>query len=171
MHSKAGEITTGCSSKNNHEFIAWVLPQIKGNQRPILISPDAGAKTKAEELYKSHSSSFDTISYCNKKRDPKTGKLSGFEAGHPDYLGKPCIIIDDICDGGGTFIGLAKELKKHNAGNLYLAVSHGIFSKGFSSLLGYHFHKIFTTNSYRRPNKRQQSVDILGNVHEYKLQW
>lgn len=50
-------------------------------------------------------------------------------------------------DGGGTFTGLAKELRNKNAGKLYLAVSHGIFSKGFDGLND--FEKIFTTNSFK----------------------
>jgi ribose-phosphate pyrophosphokinase len=56
--------------------------------------------------------------------------------------------VDDICDGGGTFIGLVDALKKKNAGDLYLAVSHGIFSKGFDELTG-SFKTIFTTDSFR----------------------
>jgi len=174
MHSEKGRLNAGCKSKNNHEFIQWVLPQIKGNQRPILIVPDAGAKEKAEALYISSPSPFDTISYCSKRRDPKTGRLSGFEAGHPDYLGKPCIIVDDICDGGGTFIGLAQELKKHNAGNLYLAVSHGIFSKGLENLSSYFngpFKKIFTTNSYRRTRSNQEMLNVHFSGYEYQIQW
>jgi len=58
------------------------------------------------------------------------------------------LIVDDICDGGGTFLGLAKELKSKNAGKLYLAISHGIFSKGFESLAK-DFQKIFTTDSFK----------------------
>jgi ribose-phosphate pyrophosphokinase len=52
-----------------------------------------------------------------------------------------------LLNGGGTFIGLAKELKNKNAGKLYLAVSHGIFSKGFEELKC--FERIFTTDSVR----------------------
>lgn len=37
-------------------------------------------------------------------------------------------MVDDICDGGRTFIELGAALKEKNAGNLYLIVSHGIFS-------------------------------------------
>ena len=58
-----------------------------------------------------------------------------------------CLIVDHICDGGGTFIGLAEELKKKNAGKLFLAVSHGIFNKGFDDLKC--FDGIFTTDSFR----------------------
>jgi ribose-phosphate pyrophosphokinase len=39
-------------------------------------------------------------------------------------------------------------LKKKNAGDLYLAVSHGIFSKGFDDLCK-HFKGIYTTNSFK----------------------
>lgn len=50
------------------------------------------------------------------------------------YKVRIALIVDDICDGGGTFIGLAEELKRKNAGKIYLAVSHGIFSKGIDKL-------------------------------------
>ena len=69
-----------------------------------------------------------------------------------DYLPKKTdrriLIVDDICDGGGTFLGLAQELKAKNAGNLYLAVSHGIFSRGFEDLEKV-FTKIYTTDSFK----------------------
>jgi ribose-phosphate pyrophosphokinase len=57
-----------------------------------------------------------------------------------------CFIVDDICDGGRTFIELSKELKKRNCGNVYLIISHGIFSKGID-VLREHFTKVFCTNS------------------------
>ena len=85
---------------------------------------------------------------CSKSRDVKTGQLSGFKVYADDLGGADCIIVDDICDAGGTFMGLAMELKKKNAGKLYLAVSHGIFSKGIDDLTKY-FDKIFTTDSIR----------------------
>ncbi|MAX71916.1 MAG: hypothetical protein CMC76_12600 [Flavobacteriaceae bacterium] len=83
--------------------------------------------------------------------------MEGFRVYEDDLQGKDCLIVDDICDGGGTFIGLAKELKKHNAGNLYLAVSHGIFSKGLEELNQY-FTKIFTTDSFKTVN---EGVELL----------
>ncbi|RYG43677.1 MAG: ribose-phosphate pyrophosphokinase, partial [Chitinophagaceae bacterium] len=47
-----------------------------------------------------------------------------------------------------TFIGLADALREKGAGKLYLAISHGIFSKGFESLTKV-FETVFTTNSFR----------------------
>jgi len=60
-----------------------------------------------------------------------------------------CIIVDDICDGGGTFIGLAEELRRRNAASLYLYVTHGIFSKDADVKLLDHFAKVYTTNSIK----------------------
>lgn len=86
---------------------------------------------------------------CDKKRDPSTGKLSGFVV--PDGITTGAVlIIDDLCDAGGTFIGIADELdEKYPEENLskYLYVTHGIFSKGFDEL-NKRFKRIYTTSSY-----------------------
>lgn len=45
------------------------------------------------------------------------------------------IIVDDICDGGATFVNIAKELKQLNpSATLHLVVTHGLFTKGFDVL-------------------------------------
>ncbi|ABQ03790.1 ribose-phosphate diphosphokinase [Flavobacterium johnsoniae] len=127
----------------NYAFIKEVLNKIGQNVK--LISPDGGALKK---IYKvSEFLGGVEVVECSKSRDVKTGKLSGFKVYEDDLQGMDCLIVDDICDGGGTFVGLAEELKKKNAGKLYLAVSHGIFNKGFEVLDC--FDKIFTTNSFK----------------------
>lgn len=133
-----------CETISNHRFIEKVIHEI-GNET-LLISPDGGALKK---IYKvSEFLGGKEVVECSKSRDVKTGKLSGFKVYTDDLAGKNCLIVDDICDGGGTFIGLAEELKKKNAGKLYLAISHGIFSKGFDEL-SKHFDGIFTTDSFK----------------------
>ena len=62
--------------------------------------------------------------------------------------GKDAIIVDDICDGGKTFIELAKVLKQKNVGKIYLVITHGIFSQGFEGLASY-VSGIYTTNSVK----------------------
>ena len=58
------------------------------------------------------------------------------------------IIIDDICDGARTFINIAKAIReKQKDCELYLIVTHGIFSAGFGELSQY-FDGIYCTNSY-----------------------
>lgn len=61
--------------------------------------------------------------------------------------GDDILIVDDICDGGATFLKIAKELPNTN---LYLYVTHGIFSKGLGDLSRY-FIKIFSTDSFPSP--------------------
>lgn len=63
-----------------------------------------------------------------------------------DFQGKDILIIDDICVYGGTFVGLAKMLRKKNCGKLYLAVSHITVENPNPELFSL-FDEIFTTNS------------------------
>jgi len=132
-----------CEVISNHVFIAEVLKKIGKDVK--LISPDGGALKKIYKVSE-YLGGIDVVE-CSKSRDVKTGKLSGFKVYDDNLQGIDCLIVDDICDGGGTFIGLAEELKKKNAGKLYLAVSHGIFNKGFEAMNA--FEKIFTTDSFR----------------------
>lgn len=133
-----------CDAISNHQFMKKVTTEIGLNVK--LISPDGGALKK---IYKvSEFLGGVEVVECSKSRDVKTGQLTGFKVYADNLQDSDCLIVDDICDGGGTFIGLAQELKKKNAGKLYLAVTHGIFSKGFEELEKYFTH-IFTTNSVK----------------------
>ncbi len=95
----------------------------------VICIPDIGASKKAGTW-------IDDNPYvqCLKHRDILTGKLSGFEVLTDDLKGADCFIMDDICDGGGTFLGLAQKLKEKGAGKLTLGVSHGLFTAGFEAL-------------------------------------
>ncbi|NTD99883.1 ribose-phosphate pyrophosphokinase [Agrobacterium tumefaciens] len=137
-------LLNNCVTISNHEFIRQVIAKIGSEVK--LISPDGGALKK---IYKvSEFLGGAEVVECSKSRDVKTGKLSGFKVYAEDLGSADCLIVDDICDGGGTFNGLAEALKAKNAGKLYLAISHGIFSKGFDDLSKY-FEQIFTTDSIK----------------------
>jgi ribose-phosphate pyrophosphokinase len=132
---------------SNKKYVNKAVDSINSqfpDEKPILISPDAGSNKKCNALM---SDAFDSLVKCDKIRDLDTGKLSGFQVFADDLQGKPCLIVDDICDGGGTFMGVAEELKKKNAGPIFLFVTHGIFSKGLSGLAQV-FTGIYTTNSF-----------------------
>ena len=150
-------LLNNCEAIPNHTFIQKVIESIG---KPVkLISPDGGALKK---IYKvSEFLGGLEVVECSKSRDVKTGRLSGFKVYNDDLQGADCLIVDDICDGGGTFVGLAQELKNKNAGKLYLAVSHGIFNKGFAVLDC--FEKIFTTNSFKDFEGENVEVIQLGD--------
>ncbi|MEY3240527.1 MAG: hypothetical protein RIR11_1965 [Bacteroidota bacterium] len=134
-----------CQTIQNHGFISEVFERLKTAHQLTIIAPDAGSAKKIHHL--SAALSCERVVQCDKTRDIKTGLLSAPKVFADDLKGADCLIVDDICDGGGTFIQLAAVLKQKNAGKLYLAVSHGIFSKGLE-VFETHFDQIFTTNSF-----------------------
>lgn len=114
----------------------------------ILISPDAGASHKVIETAENLNYKGNIVT-CQKERDSE-GKLTKVVVPLKEGLKDDSIfvIIDDICDGGRTFINIAKEIKNQNSKfKIYLIVTHGIFSNGFEELSKY-FNNIFYTNSY-----------------------
>lgn len=115
----------------------------------ILVSPDAGAAKKIYDFAKAIDYTGPIVE-ARKHRDVITGNithttvpLDGVDVGDKDIL-----IVDDICDGGHTFIEMAKEIRKTHKNPIKLMVSHGIFSAGFGELQQY-FETIYTTNSVK----------------------
>ncbi len=127
-----------------------------------LVSPDKGAKDKTAQVSSFCNSKMSTI-VGGKTRDPKTGKITEFTVDEDDLCGQDLLIVDDICDGGGTFIGLADELKKRGAGEISLFVTHGIFSRGFDGFSGLIDH-IYTTDSFRRSSDLPFNGVVAENV-------
>lgn len=133
-----------CKVISNLGFIKQVCSELPKDL--CLISPDGGALKKIYKL--AQQLEHYPVIEASKTRDVRTGALSGFKVYTDDLAGKDCLLIDDICDGGGTFLGLAQELKAKNAGKLYLAISHGIFSKGLTALENT-FERIYVTDSFQ----------------------
>lgn len=125
-----------------------------------IVCPDEGAIKRTMELAKVRGK--DPI-LCIKDRDILTGNILGVKVLADDLGGKACIITDDICDGGATFLALGEALKAKNAGDLYLCVTHGIFSKGFDELKKY-FKGIITTNSVREFTKEEEKYVTTQRV-------
>ncbi|MEI8631794.1 phosphoribosyltransferase family protein [Vibrio sp. PP-XX7] len=84
---------------------------------------------------------------AQKLRNLKTGEIIKTEV-LGDVKGKKVLIADDICDGGRTFVELAKVLKSEGATEISLFVTHGIFSKGFEVFAGL-IDVIYTTDSFK----------------------
>lgn len=101
-----------------------------------LVCPDKGAMDKTKLVF-DKIPHFKGIIYAHKVRDPATGNILRTEVTDiPDDISSShLLIVDDICDGGRTFIELAKVLKLHNPLSMSLYVTHGIFSQGKGVLL------------------------------------
>ena len=135
---------------DNYELISnysLVKEVLKDRTDYLLVSPDAGALKKIYKLAEALTYTSDIV-LCNKVRDVSNGRIKQITVDQDDLQGKDCFIIDDICDGGATFVGVAKELKSRNAGKVSLIVSHGIMSHGEAELVDWIDH-IYTTDSIK----------------------
>ncbi len=128
--------------------------------KTILVSPDAGANKKTSDIakYFAHSSFIRS----DKLRDLATGQIKETIVYCNDLQGADVSIIDDLADGAATFCFLAKELKKKNAGNINLYVTHGIFSKGFDTIFNSGITKVWTTNSFRTDLNQVENLNVFN---------
>jgi ribose-phosphate pyrophosphokinase len=114
------------------------------NKWDIFLAPDAGALKKIYDCAKKFSYPIEVVC-ANKTRDVSTGKITGVEIPDVDKLeGKNVLVVDDICDGGASFIQLASVIQSSGVtpADLSLYVTHGIFSKGQSELRKF-YNEIF----------------------------
>lgn len=134
---------------NNFSLVEYTLTNLNlDTNKLVLVSPDAGAYKKVYDLAKKFN--IEKIIAATKVRDLKTGNILQTEIPVLDqHNDLTYIIVDDICDGGRTFVELAKVIKESRAtAKIYLVVTHGIFSVGFEFLSEY-FENIFCTNSVK----------------------
>ena len=141
---------------NNYSVVKAALTSIdntnSAREKMCIISPDAGALKKIYGVAK-HFDIREVIT-ASKVRDLSTGKILHTEI--PQIHGdqhKNFVIIDDICDGGRTFIEVAKAIREKRpspmfSDKIYLIVTHGIFSGGLLELSKY-FSAVYATNSVK----------------------
>jgi len=97
-----------------------------------IVAPDAGAMKKAEALGKFYQKPVLQCAKFRVSRDVIRVDLLNAPADIKDSV---LVVVDDICDGGGTFNALALSPEIAEAKELHLIVTHGIFSKGKDELL------------------------------------
>jgi ribose-phosphate pyrophosphokinase len=133
------------------------------NKNLALVSPDAGAEKKTRDIAMRLSTIEKKLDvfYATKIRDTLTGNITSTDI-QGDLNGRNLIIVDDICDGGQTFIELAKVLKNRGAEDVYLYVTHGIFSRGLAVLKN-HFKKIFCYYTFLNQVEDKTFLTILGD--------
>lgn len=119
----------------NHEQTFLVNDLVGGDYNQI--APDKGA------LKKKNKSSI----IFDKVRDVTTGEIKGIELIENTSIDNlPNIVVDDICEGGRTFIELAKVYNRNDSLKstpLSLYVTHGIFSNNAISKLTEYYDKIY----------------------------
>ncbi len=97
----------------------------------VIVAPDRGATKRAGALARLLGAELVT---AEKVRSTDTGAITGTTVHCGPVGARDFLIVDDICDGGRTFIELARVLRPLTTGRVKLYVTHGIFSAGFDAL-------------------------------------
>jgi ribose-phosphate pyrophosphokinase len=161
---------------DNHDIVKSALTDIDNKNdaqdRIVLVSPDAGAQKKIFNVAQKFG--IQKVITANKVRNVRTGEIVNTDV--PSLTGNFCmdpgqkfVIVDDICDGGRTFIELAKAIRLQRPdAEIYLIVTHGIFSNSFYEL-SKHIKKVYSSNSYSDIDVEHHSDYTVGK--DYLMQF
>lgn len=146
-----------------------VTGAVKAGDYLGVIGPDAGSLGRASAVAAKLGL---PVFVADKKRDPSTGALLGYKAPAEaqDRPGR-YLVVDDICDGGGTFALLAQGLG--DGFDLDLWVTHGGFTKG-TGVLTDNYRSVHTTDSLRSAAAAavaspEESAVKIHPLHQYVL--
>lgn len=96
----------------------------KGNMDEfVVVSPDAGGIKRAKNLAKELNTPTAIID--KERAEHNKAEAVGIVG---DVKGKNCVLIDDMIDTAGTITEAVKMLKNKGAKDVYICVTHGIFS-------------------------------------------
>lgn len=123
-----------------------------------VISPDAGAEKRAGAV-----ATMLGVPMLHgwKRRSLTTGDISGF--GLEEFTaGAHTLIVDDLCDGGGTFVGLAAVLRAKGI-TADLWTTHGLYTKGTAELRK-HYVTVFCTDSVDGPRDGVTEIPVCESI-------
>ena len=150
----ATALLDNCTDVPIHK-IQSLVDAIKESKYDYIVSPDAGAVKKIQKLAQVVNL---PIIKADKVREVSTGEILATEIHTKDIENARVLIVDDICDGGRTFIELARVLRSSNVATVDLYVTHGIFSKGVQVLLDEGIENVITTTSIPKQDTTQLTV-------------
>ena len=133
--------------------------------KDFIVFPDEGARKRYKNYFKGFK-----IATCEKVRDFDTQEIISMAlhvTGKFIPADSKCIIVDDLCSYGRTFVMAAKALKDCNAKEIYLCITHaeqGIF-KGDIFRNSY-IDKVYTTNSILDTEKVVYDKDDGESVYD-----
>ncbi len=95
------------------------------NRAMMVVSPDVGGVARARELARRLNTDLAIID----KRRARAG-VSEVMNVIGDVSGRHCILVDDICDSGGTLVNAATALIGDGASSVSVYITHGVLSGG-----------------------------------------
>ena len=129
----------------------------------VVVSPDTGGAERARAYAKRLDAG---LALCDKRREKANVAEVMNVVGDVD--GKNCLIIDDMCDTGGTICKVADALHKSGANSIYACFSHAVLSgNAVERLQNSYVEKILITNTIplcekAQPLKEEGRIVILS---------
>lgn len=143
----------------------YIKKALEESRADVVVFPDKGARDRYNRLFPG----FSNVVVLSKLRDQSTGHITGlgfdFDVSSQEILNSTehhkILIVDDICDGGATFIAAANLLHENLDCDVALYVTHGIFSKGFNKLIDSGITEYYTTQSLIKNKEGYELKEIL----------
>jgi len=112
-------------------------------QNLIVVAPDTGGAERARAYAKRLNAG---LALCDKRRERANEADVMNIVG--DVSGKNCLIIDDMCDTGGTICKVAAALAKAGAQDIYAFFTHAVLSGSAAvNISNSHLKKVIVTNT------------------------
>jgi ribose-phosphate pyrophosphokinase len=139
----------------------------------VVVSPDAGGVSRAKSFKQmlSIAGIESEFAIIVKERDIH-GQLNNMNL-VGDVKGKNIVIVDDICDTGGTLLKAIEELKLYGADKIYVCITHPVFSANAIHKIKdcKHIEKMYVTDTIDIDNNNNTSninqvscSELIGKV-------
>src|SRR5215211_2976750 len=142
-----------------------VVEYFKNNpiENLIVVAPDTGGAERARAYAKRLDAG---LALCDKRRERANEADVMNIVG--DVAGKNCLIVDDMCDTGGTICKVAEALHKAGANEIFAVFTHAVLSgKATENINSSYLKKVIVTNTIPlgngcMPLKENNKIEILS---------
>lgn len=125
----------------------------------IVVSPDTGGAERARAYAKRLDAG---LALCDKRREKANEAQVMNVVG--DVRDKNCLIIDDMCDTGGTICKVAEALHKNGAKSIKACFVHAVLSgKAADNIRNSHIEKVIVTNTIPL-NDEAKKLEAEGRI-------
>ena len=109
----------------------------------IVVAPDTGGAERARAYAKRLNAG---LALCDKRRERANEADIMNIVG--DVRGKNCLIVDDLCDTGGTICKVAKALHDAGANDIFACFTHAVLSgRAIENISSSYLKKVIVTNT------------------------
>ena len=125
-----------------------------------MVSPDTGGAERARAYAKRLDAG---LALCDKRREKANEAQVMNVVG--DVRDKNCLIIDDMCDTGGTICKVAEALHKNGAKSIKACFVHAVLSgKAADNIRNSHIEKVIVTNTIPLNDEAKK---LLNHINQF----